>query len=108
MHFSDVHPDPETRLAARGLDRILRERYFARLQAFYDTRADYPLTWQEVTGASQSILHVTPDELRAVDAEITAVLDRFRQRMEDRSLRPADSLPVEVLLFAYPVRPPSR
>lgn len=108
MHFSDVHPDPETRLAGRGLDRMLRERYFARLQAFYDTRADYPTNWQAVTGASQFVLHVSPDELRALDAEITAVLDRYRTRMEDPSLRPTDSLPVEVLLFAYPIRPLSR
>ena len=108
LHFSDVHPDPETRLAARGLDRMLRERYFARLQAFYDTRGDYPTVWQDVTGASQFVLHVSPDELRAIDAEITAVLDRYRARMDDASLRPTGSLPVEVLLFAYPVRPPSR
>lgn len=106
MHFSDVHGDPETRLAARGLDRMLRERYFTRLQAFYDTRADYPARWQEVTGASQFLLHVTPDELRSLDEEITAILDRYRQRMSGASPQPPDSLPVEVLLFAYPARPP--
>jgi hypothetical protein len=108
MHFSDVHADPETRLAARALDRMLRERYFARLQAFYDTRTDYPAEWQVVTGASEFLLHVSPDELRALDAEITAVLDRYRSRVEDPALRPEDSLPVEVLLFAYPLRPPQR
>jgi Helix-turn-helix domain len=107
MHFSDVHQDPETRLAARGLDRMLRDRYFARLQAFYDSRADYPASWQEVTGTSQFLLHVTPNELRALDAEITAILDRWRDRMTDARLRPHDSLPVEVLLFAYPIRPPA-
>ncbi len=108
LHFTDVHEDPEMRLAARGLDRLLRERYFARLQAFYDTRADYPKRWQEVTGGSQFVLHVTAEELRAVDEELTAVLDRFRERMSDPGRRPAGSLPVEVLLFAYPLRPPAQ
>jgi hypothetical protein len=50
---------------------------------------------------------VSPDELRAVDEEITAILDRYRERISNPNLRAADSLPVEVLLFAYPVRPPA-
>lgn len=107
MHFSDLHEDPETRIAARALGRMLRDRYFDRLQEFYEARADYPPRWQEVTGASQFVLHLTPDELRAIDEEITAILDRHRDRMADPDRRPAGSLPVEVLLFAYPVRPPA-
>src|SRR3984885_8421997 len=35
MHFTDLHDDADTAVAARGLDRLLRERYFARLSAFY-------------------------------------------------------------------------
>jgi hypothetical protein len=107
MHFTDAHDDPATRLAARGLDRLLRERYFARLQAFYETRSEYPPQWQAVTGGSEFMLHVTPDELRALDQELTAMFDRYRERMSKPRLRPRGSLPVEVLLFAYPVRPPS-
>src|SRR6478752_9768809 len=30
MSFTDVHEDPETATAARTLDRVLRDRYFAR------------------------------------------------------------------------------
>ncbi len=107
LRFTDVHEDPDRRLAARGLDRMLRERYFARLQAFYDARGDYPARWQEVTGGSQFLLHVSPGELRALDEEITAILDRYRDRMANPALRPEGSLPIEVLLFAYPVRPPA-
>jgi hypothetical protein len=106
MHFTDVHEDPTARFAARSLDRILRERYFARLEVFYASRSEYPREWQAVTGGSQFLLHVSPDELRAVDQEITAILDRYRERISDPNLRAPDSLPVEVLLFAYPVRPP--
>jgi hypothetical protein len=107
MHFTDVHDDQELRLAARGLDRLLRKRYFDRLQTFYDTRSEYPVRWQEVTGGSQYVLYVTPDELREVDAEVTAIFERYRARVSDEALRPADSVPIEVLLFAYPVRPPA-
>jgi Helix-turn-helix domain len=107
-HFTDVHDDPDARLAARTLDRMLRERYFTRLQEFYAGRADYPMEWQAATGGSEFVLYVTPEELRAIDAEVTAVFDRYRNRIADPHLRPRDSLPVEVLVFAYPIRRPSQ
>jgi hypothetical protein len=37
-----------------------------------------------------------------------AVLDPYRDRSADPAKRPADSLPIEVLLFAYPIRPPAK
>jgi predicted ArsR family transcriptional regulator len=108
MHFTDLHEDPETAVAARGLDRMLRERYFERLAAFYESRSGYPLAWQEVTGGSQALMHVTPEELKAIDQQVMAVLESYIDRDADPSKRPADSLPIEVLLFAYPVRPPTK
>lgn len=108
MHYSDLHEDPDTAVAARGLDRMLRERYFARLAAFYAARSGYPLAWQEVTGGSQAVLHVTPEELKAIDEQIMAILGSYRDRNPDPARRPATSLPIEVLLFAYPVRPPAK
>lgn len=108
MHFSDLHENPDTAVAARELDRMLRDRYFTRLAAFYAARPGYPLAWQEATGGSQALLHVTPEELKSVDGQIMAILDRYRDRNTHPAKRPADSLPVEVLLFAYPVRPPAK
>jgi predicted ArsR family transcriptional regulator len=108
MHFSDLHEDPDTAVAARELDRMLRERYLARLEAFYATRSGYPLAWQEVTGASQAMLHVTPEELRSLDEQIMAILEPYLDRNTDVAERPAHSLPVELLLFAYPVRVPAK
>jgi DNA-binding transcriptional ArsR family regulator len=108
MRFSDLHEDPDTAIAAKGLDRMLRDRYFARLEAFYASRSDYPLAWQEVTGGSQALLHLTPDELKAVDGEIMGILERYRDRNLDASRRPAESAPIEIILFAYPVRAPAR
>lgn len=105
-HFTDVHEDSETQIAARALARTLRERSFARLQAYFESRTSYPVRWQEVTGSSDFTLHVTPDELRAIDEEITAILRRYRDRIAHPERRPPDSLPIEVLLFAYPVAPP--
>jgi Helix-turn-helix domain len=108
MHFSDLHEDPDAAVAARELDRMRRERYVARMDAFFATRSDYPLPWQETTGGSHALLHVTPEELRSVDEQVMAILDRYQDRNADPAKRPVDSLPVEVLLFAYPMRPPAK
>ena len=105
---TDLHEDPETAIAARGLDRMLREQYFQRLAAFYESRSGYPLAWQEVTGGSQALLHVTPEELKGIDEQFMALLAPFIDRALDPAERPAGSLPIEVLLFAYPVRPPAK
>jgi Helix-turn-helix domain len=106
MRFSDLHDDPETRIAARALSRTLRTRSMERLEAYYELRSSYPVRWQEVTGASEFMLYVTPEELRGVDEEVTEILHRYRDRIAQPELRPAGALPVEVLLFAYPVRAP--
>jgi predicted ArsR family transcriptional regulator len=107
MHFSGGDAGAEATVAARGLERLLLERYVSRVQRFLDTRAAYSRQWRDATGASEFILHVSANELREVTNEISAVLDRFTERLEDATLRPSDSSPVEVLLFAYPVRPQS-
>jgi DNA-binding Lrp family transcriptional regulator len=108
MKFSDLHDDPETAVAARALDQMLRDRFFAHLQAFYDNRSSYPREWQEVTGGSEFILHITPAELRALDEQITELLRSYSDRLEDPAKRPPGSLPVEVLLFGYPLRLPGK
>ena len=102
LRYTDVHANPETRLAATLLYQVLVDRYLARYQASRRVRHTYPNEWQEVTGQSEYLLHVTPDELRQVDAEVHAVLRRFTDRLADPSLRPEGSLPIEVLLFAFP------
>jgi hypothetical protein len=108
MHYTDLHEDPDTAIAARQLDTMLRERYLARLDAFYATRSSLPREWQEVTGGSQATLYLTPAELRQVDEEIMAVLDRYLGRFTDPERRPEGSAPIEILLFAYPFRQPGR
>jgi hypothetical protein len=108
IRFTDLHEDPETAVAARALDQMLRARFFDHLQAFYDNRSSYPREWQEVTGGSEFILHVTPAELRALDEQITELLRSYSDRLEDPEKRPPGSLPVEVVLFGYPLRVPGK
>ncbi|MHB8379792.1 MAG: winged helix-turn-helix domain-containing protein [Acidimicrobiales bacterium] len=106
LRFSDANDDPELDVAAKSLERMVFERGFARLQQFFDAKSNFPKAWQEASESSQVILFATSDELGQLNADVLGLLSRFHERLEDKSLRPDDALPVEVLMFSYPVRPP--
>ena len=56
-------------------------------------------------GESEFTLYLTPDELAALDDEVTSILLRYQDRLADPALRPEGSQPIEVLLMAYRYRP---
>jgi DNA-binding transcriptional ArsR family regulator len=105
MRFSDVHEDEATAVAARQLHRTFRDRYLARLEQGMEEREALPDEWRAVTGSSQFLLYVTPDELRELDEEITHLLrTRFGERRDGTAPRPPDAKRVEWLAFSY-IRP---
>ncbi len=109
MRTSAVHEDPETALAASILHRFIRERELGRYQRWLETKASYPREWQEAAGDSEFAYWMTPEELRALNDELLALLlPRFRERLTDPSTRPPGALPVEVLVLSFPFVPPSQ
>jgi predicted ArsR family transcriptional regulator len=104
MRFSDTSDDPEANIAAKTLSRLVTDRAIARMQNFEDNKANYSKDWQHVAESTESVLYVTPDELSDLNADIRALLDRFRERLTRAETRPPDSKLVEVLLFTYPAR----
>lgn len=105
FRFGDFHGNPENALSVRTLERVLRERYLARLQKGLESRHDYPWKWQKITGMSEYIVYITPDELGTINQDLEAVLMRYRERLTDPSQRPPNALPIEILTFLYPLRP---
>ena len=103
LHFTDVHEDAGTATAAGALAGVMREGHMRRMRAAMEARTRQPRQWQQVTGSSQFLLHVTPQELAQLDQEVTEVLTRHRDRIADPARRPGGAEPVEVLLFAYRV-----
>jgi len=102
MSFTDVHDDPETATAARGLDRVLRARYFARAQQAFEDRHALPKEWRAVTGMNQMGLYLTPDELKAIDEEIIELLfKRYADRRTPSPDLPKGAERVEILTLAY-------
>ncbi|RJQ82257.1 ArsR family transcriptional regulator [Pseudonocardiaceae bacterium YIM PH 21723] len=54
------------------------------------------------TEATQTVFHVTPDELAELQRELAAFTLRYRERVVDPSARPPGSEPVEFIGFTYP------
>jgi hypothetical protein len=104
MRFSDTGDDPEANIAARSLSRLVTDRAIARMQTYEDTKANYTKEWQQAAETTESVLFVTPDELKELNADIRAILERHRERLTNADTRPTHSELVEVLLFTYPMR----
>jgi DNA-binding transcriptional ArsR family regulator len=107
LSFSDVSDDPETRLAATALTRVLHDFYLDRLKEGLALRRDTPTEWQKATGADEFLLYVTVDELQALNEQMLALVQPFVERIGNPKTRPRGSLPIELLFFAYP-RPSHR
>ena len=106
MNFSDANEDREANVAAKGLERLVFDRAFSRLQHFHDSKSNFPKEWQTSANSLQSVVFVTSEELNEINADLLELVSRFHERLSDPSRRPKGSLPVEVLAFTFPVRLP--
>jgi DNA-binding transcriptional ArsR family regulator len=103
-----AHDDPESELAAVALLRLFRERQLDRYRTWLETRASYPRRWRAAADDSEYVFYLTVAELEQLNADLSAMLvPRFRERLADPAQRPAGSVPVELLLFSYPMAHPA-
>ncbi|MCX4750870.1 helix-turn-helix domain-containing protein [Kitasatospora sp. NBC_01287] len=89
--------------ASEALARVLWETWLNRAAAVNARRSGFEGPWLQVTSGIENLAYLTPDEARQLHADLRVVLDRYQDRLEDPSRRPAESLPVEMLLFTYPL-----
>ena len=99
--------DSESQLAEDALVRMVRERQLERYWTWLQTRASYPRRWRDAADDSAYVFYLTIEELEQLTEDLTAILmPLFRERMADPSRRPAGSVPVQLLLFSYPIAHP--
>jgi len=99
--------DPESELASNLVLQVARERQLARYRTWVETKSSYPREWRTASEDSEYLYYLTADELKQLVSEVSAILlPRFRERLADPSNRPAEAVPVELLLFAYPISHP--
>ncbi|MHA6757787.1 ArsR/SmtB family transcription factor [Streptacidiphilus sp. PAMC 29251] len=101
--FDGNQGDPELSHASEALAHLLWETWLNRAGTVNARRSRFTGAWQQVTSGVENLAYVTPDEAEQLTADLREVLDRYRDRLEDASRRPAGSLPVEMLLFTYPL-----
>ena len=95
----DVAYDADGQAAADWLRRFYLRSFLDRYSAWLDDHGSWPLAWQEVADASDYLLRVSPRRLAELEAELSAVLDRYRDPDPDDP----DALPIEVHLHAFPL-----
>lgn len=104
MTITTTEADPEADLAASVLSKMLVQRMLGRYQHWWETRASYPKAWREAAGVNQHVIYLTPDELRSLGQQLSALLTpQYRERLTDPSCRPKDALAVELVTLSYPV-----
>lgn len=101
--FSDNDPNPETRAAAKALSRQLFNRWLERREAFIRDREQWPQEVREATGETNFVLIGTSEELAELQRAWGRLTERFKDRIENRELRPADSHLFELQLFTHAI-----
>ena len=106
----ETTPDdpPAMQAAAQALNQVWIDRMLTRAQRNLTSSAAWPKTLAESLGAIASREYVTAEEARELYTEIQQAFDRLfredkRTERRDPKLRPADAIPVEFMLLAYPV-----
>jgi DNA-binding transcriptional ArsR family regulator len=109
MQISSNSEDPEAAVASAALGRLFRERQLERYRNWLESRGTYPQEWRRAASDSEYLFFLTVDELRALNDEILAfLLPRCQERLQDPTKRPSGSVPVEMLVFSYPLALPER
>jgi predicted ArsR family transcriptional regulator len=98
--------DPETQTAAEAVATIWVDRWLARVRERLMRTLGHPAEWQEAAIASQTDTYLTAQEAKEMYAALDRLIEPYRARRDDASLRPAGSLRYELLLFGYPLTDP--
>ena len=104
LRFDENGEDAEVAIAADALTGLLYSRMFDRFEHWRRVRHSYPEEWQEACGVAETIMYVTPEELRSFERELESLMKRYNDRLVDPSLRPPGSRSIEVLAAAFPVQ----
>ncbi len=90
-------------MAAGALDQVLWGMMLERVRRMLAARPRLSAEQQSVTSAAETVAYVTLEEAQQLKAELWALLGSYRDRQEDHRLRPENAIPLEMLLFTFPV-----
>jgi predicted ArsR family transcriptional regulator len=103
--FRTAEDDSEFDAAGEALEATFAQQAFARLREWWGRRAAYPFAWRDAAFVSDSLGYLTAEEMAEVGEEIAALFGRYRDRVLNKELRPAEAQPVKMVAFGHPVPP---
>jgi DNA-binding transcriptional ArsR family regulator len=106
--FDESSADPETRAAAEALTSVVVQRHMSRIARWLDGRSREAPEWRDVTGFSDRILHLTPEELADLDRRIFAVIAEtgYEDRTDDPAARPPGARAISLMVYGVPLPDP--
>ncbi len=97
--------DPDANAAGEALESTFADQAYARLRTWHASRAAYSPAWRDAAFTADSIGYLTAEEMSALGDEVSALFQRYRDRVLDKQLRPADAEPVKLVAFGHPIPP---
>lgn len=95
----------EQSIAANELRRLVMGRWLQRNEQWSAVQHLDPV-WADIPEAMEIVAYLTADETTAIQEEITALLERFRDRLTDPGRRPSGSRPIESVIMMHPLLGP--
>jgi DNA-binding transcriptional ArsR family regulator len=105
LHITSEQEDPLTAMAANELSQFWLDMLLDRARSGLALRSSWPAQWQHnsLTGESEHLLYVTPQEASELGAEIFRLFRRYDHRVDHPEHRPDDAMPIESILLSYPL-----
>ena len=92
--------DSEGEEASEAYRRTVAITYEQGYERYLDASHDLPAAWRDAEAGEDRVLRLTPDELEAMSGELSAVMDRWSERVAAHT-ESDGSEPVVVVMQAY-------
>jgi predicted ArsR family transcriptional regulator len=96
---ADAAGNPDAEAAVTWLQDEQLRLYAGQVESWVAERSQWPLEWRDAAGASDYMLHLTPDQLTRMSREIYEVVERYRS---EGMAEPPGSERVVFLMHAFP------
>lgn len=103
---ADSEPDVESELAAEALTEAFLDHTVNSMKAYLHRSSREPAEWRAAASSYATTRHLTAAELTELLAEIVALVERYRDRNDDPTLRPEGSRPVRLYNASWLPIPP--
>jgi DNA-binding transcriptional ArsR family regulator len=101
----ELTEEGEAGIAAQTFAHLSDERTFGRIRQYVDTISAYPKEWQEASYLFDSLVYLTPSELKEIQVALFELMTRYHERTADKSLRPEGARAVQLASYGFPLPP---